>query len=59
MGVPGFDIILGTNTMKELGIILNFWMKEIDIDYIIFPMRDIHFQIELRLSKHGWQTIVS
>jgi hypothetical protein len=41
MGEPGFDLILGTNTLKELGIVLKFWTKEIDIDEIIFPMRDI------------------
>ncbi len=41
MGEPGFDLILGTNTLKELGIVLNFQTKEIDIDEIILPMRDI------------------
>ena len=24
MSKPGFDLILGTNTLKELGIVLNF-----------------------------------
>ncbi len=24
MSLPGFDLILGTNTLKELGIVLNF-----------------------------------
>ena len=28
-------------TLEELGIVLNFWPKEIDIDEIILPMRDI------------------
>ncbi len=32
MSQPGFDLILGTNTLRELGIILNFQTKEIDID---------------------------
>ncbi len=41
MSKPGFDLILGTNTLKELGIVLNFRTKEIDIDEIILPMRDI------------------
>ena len=41
VGQPGFDLILGTNTLKELGIVLNFRTKEIDIDEIILPMRDI------------------
>ncbi len=26
---PGFDLILGCNTMKELGIVLDFWTEEI------------------------------
>ena len=38
---PGFDLILGTNTLKELGIVLNFRTKEIDIDEIILPMSNI------------------
>ena len=39
---PGFDIILGSNTMKELGIVLDFWIKEITLDEISLPMRDIN-----------------
>ena len=39
---PGFDLILGSNTMKELGIVLNFWTKEITVDDISLPMRDIN-----------------
>ncbi len=27
MSQPGFDLILGTNTLKELGIVLNFSNK--------------------------------
>jgi hypothetical protein len=38
---PGFDLILGCNTMKELGIVLDFWIKEISLDEISLPMRDI------------------
>jgi hypothetical protein len=41
MSQPGFDLILGTDTLKELGIVLHFRTKEIDIDDIIVPMRDI------------------
>ena len=29
---PGFDLILGSNTMKELGIVLDFRTKEITLD---------------------------
>ena len=39
---PWFDLILGSNTMKELGIVLDFWTKEITLDEISLPMRDIN-----------------
>jgi hypothetical protein len=39
---PQYDLILGTETMKELGIILNFRDKMIIIDEIILPMRNIN-----------------
>ena len=29
---PWFDLILGSNTMKELGIISDFWTKEITLE---------------------------
>jgi hypothetical protein len=41
MTKPGFDLILGCNTMKDLGIVLDFWTKEITLDEISMPMRDI------------------
>ncbi len=37
-----YDLILGTETMKELGIILNFRYRMITIDEIILPMRIIN-----------------
>jgi len=40
MTQPGFDLILGCNTMKELGIVLDFWKKERTLDEISLPMRD-------------------
>ena len=41
MTKPGFDLILGSNTMKELGIVLDFQTKVITLDEISLPMRDI------------------
>ena len=41
MNKPGFDLILGCNTMKELGIFLAFLTKEITLDEIALPIRDI------------------
>eukprot|EP00804_Cyclotella_cryptica_P019470 CCRYP_006636-RA/>CCRYP_006636-RA protein AED:0.47 eAED:0.67 QI:0/0/0/1/1/1/2/0/286 len=42
MTKPGFDLILGSNTLKELGIVLDFQTKEITVDDISLPMRDIN-----------------
>jgi hypothetical protein len=39
---PQYDLILGTETIKELGIILNFRDKMITIDEVILPMRNIN-----------------
>jgi hypothetical protein len=39
---PQYDLILGTETMKELCIVLDFKSKMITIDEIIFPMRKIN-----------------
>ncbi len=36
-----FDLILGVKTLRELGIVLDFRTREITIDEIILPMRDI------------------
>ena len=37
-----YDLILGTVTMKEFGIILNFRDKMITIDEIILPIGNIN-----------------
>jgi hypothetical protein len=39
---PHYDLILGTETMKELGILLDFKAKIITIDGVILPMRNIN-----------------
>ncbi len=39
---PQYDLILGTETMKEFRIISNFRDKMITIDEIILPMRNIN-----------------
>ena len=38
---PKFDLIIGTQTMQELGIILHFSTNMIVIDEIKLPMRKI------------------
>ena len=42
MAKPMYDLILGCKTMKELGIVLDFRTKQVTIDEIILPMRDIN-----------------
>jgi hypothetical protein len=39
---PQYDLILGPDTIKELGIMLNFRDKMLTIDEIILPMRNIN-----------------
>ena len=51
---PGFDIILGSNTMKELGIVLDFWTKEITLDEISLPMRDINKLTNKAQIERSW-----
>ncbi len=53
---PQYDLILGTETMKEFGIILNFRDKMITIDEVILPMRNINNlqgSIILHALKHN------
>ncbi len=42
MTKPVYDLTLGFNTMKELGIVLDFQTKQVTIDEIILPMRNIN-----------------
>ena len=39
---PAFDLIIGAQTMTELGIILEFKEQIITIDEIMLPMRSIN-----------------
>ncbi len=51
-----YDLILGTVTMKELSIILNFRNKMLTIDEIILPMRNInnlHGSSILQVLRHN------
>ena len=41
MGKPAFDLILGTEPLKELGIILNFRKQMITIDEVTLPTHNI------------------
>jgi hypothetical protein len=54
---PQYDLILGTETMKELGIVLDFKAKMITVDEITVPMRNINhlqrYRILQMLLKHN------
>ena len=39
---PQYDLILGCQSMKELGVVLDFKAKTITLDSIILLMRDIN-----------------
>jgi hypothetical protein len=52
MGRPVFDLIIGMKTMKKLGIVLDFWTNEIEIDHISLPMRDINkLQLKSKIDR--------
>ena len=46
-----YDLILGCNAMKELGIVLDFQAKQITIDEIILPMRNINSLSSTKIGK--------
>ena len=51
MTKPVDDLILGCKTMKELGIVLDFRTKEITIDEIILPIRNINSLTKSKMDK--------
>jgi len=51
MTKPVYDLILGCNTMKELGIVLDFQKMQITIDEIILPMRNINSLASTKIEK--------
>ncbi len=40
---PQYDLIIGTKTMKEYGIILDFKDKMITVDEVKLPMQNIYY----------------
>ena len=55
MTEPGFDLILGCNSMNELGIVLDFRTKEITLDEISLPMRDINNLRSRSAADKAWK----
>jgi hypothetical protein len=50
MTKPGLDQVLGPNTLKELCIVLDFQTKQITLDDISLPLRDIE-KLKTRVTR--------
>jgi hypothetical protein len=49
---PMYDLIIGKQTMHDLGVILDFKEKTITIDEILLPMRNIaNLQLRPRITR--------
>ena len=51
---PRFDLILGSNTKRGLGIFLDFGTKEIRLDGISLPLRDINKRKTRAQVEESW-----
>ncbi len=58
MTKPAFDLILGVKTLREFGIVLDFWTKEITIDEISLPMRDINKLSNSSKIEKAWSVTI-
>ncbi len=54
MKTPGFDLILVSKTLQELGIVLDFWTKEITVEGISLRIRDIKKLNTSSATKRAW-----
>ena len=54
MTKPGFGLILGSNTLKELGIVFDFRTKAMTLDDISLPMRDMDKLQTKAATKRAW-----
>ena len=53
---PMFDLIIGAETMKELGIVLDFRTMEITVDEVTLPMRNAN-QLSTKTKMYqAWRT---
>jgi hypothetical protein len=52
LDTPMYDLIIGKNTMHDLGVVLDFNQSTIQIDKILLPMRDIaNLQLKLSITR--------
>ncbi len=57
---PIYDLIIGKQTMHNLGVVLDFQEKTIKIDKILLPMRNIaNLQLEPRITRALRENICS
>ena len=49
-----FDLIIGCNSMENLGIVMDFKTKSITINEIILPMRNITSLTDKSKVKEAW-----
>ena len=50
-----YDLIIGKNTMHDLGVVLDFNQSTIQIDKILLPMRDIaNLQLKMSITRALW-----
>ena len=54
MATPAFDLILGVQTLKELGIVLDFRTNTITVDESILPMRNIDNLSQKSKIEKAW-----
>jgi hypothetical protein len=55
MGKPAFDLIIGCNSMENLGIVMDFEAKSIIMDEIILPIRNITNLTDKSKVKETWE----
>ncbi len=55
---PAYDLILGKQTLHDLGVVLDFKEKTITIDEILLSMRNINNLQRLKLASLGPQSSI-
>ena len=54
MATPAFDLILGVQALKELGIVLDFRTNTITVNESILPMRNIDNLSQKSKIEKAW-----
>jgi hypothetical protein len=59
MTKPGFGLFVGSNIMNKLGIVLDFWTKDITRDDISLPVRNINKLKNRAIIERAWTMNIS